>query len=102
MLRPRFAPGEAVRVKALYPPGHVRTPFYLRGRQGVVATCLGTFGNPEALAYGRRGEPPVPLYRVRFRQRDLWPDYAGRPDDTLLADIFETWLEPEVCCDGSS
>ncbi|MBI3992924.1 MAG: nitrile hydratase subunit beta, partial [Candidatus Lambdaproteobacteria bacterium] len=34
-----------------------------------------------------------PLYTVRFAQRDLWPDYGGQPHDTLVADIFEHWLE---------
>ncbi|HET6468803.1 MAG TPA: SH3-like domain-containing protein [Geminicoccaceae bacterium] len=91
----RFAPGDAVCVKALFPPGHVRTPAFARGRRGVVARLLGAFENPEALAYGRRGLPPVPLYRVRFRQAELWPDYAGPAEDTLVADIFEHWLEPE-------
>lgn len=32
----RFGPGDAVRVRVAYPPGHVRTPYYIRGREGVV------------------------------------------------------------------
>ena len=89
----RFKDGDPVRVAALFPPGHVRTPWFLRGRQGEIAGLLGTFGNPEDLAYGRPGRP-VPLYRVRFAQPELWPDYAGEPADTLIADLFEHWLEP--------
>jgi nitrile hydratase len=89
----RFAAGAPVRVAALYPPGHVRTPWFLRGRAGAVADLLGSFRDPQSLAYGRRGEP-LPLYRVRFAQRDLWPDYAGAPTDTVVADIYEPWLEP--------
>jgi len=89
----RFPPGAVVRVVARFPPGHVRTPWFLRGRAGAVAELVGSFGNPEDLAYGRPGKP-VPLYRVRFRQADLWPDYAGPPADTLVADISEHWLEP--------
>jgi nitrile hydratase len=74
--------------------GHVRTPAYIRGRSGVVERLCGAFANPEDLASGRRGLPPRPLYRVRFMQRDVWPDYAGHLEDTLDVEIFEHWLEP--------
>jgi nitrile hydratase len=94
MSAPRFAPGERVRVRAAFPPGHVRTPHYTRGRCGVIAGWAGSFANPEELAYGRSGEPPVPLYRVRFEQRALWPDYAGAAQDSLVVDLYEHWLEP--------
>jgi hypothetical protein len=30
---------------------------------------------------------------VSFDQRDLWPDYRGRPDDRLYVDVFEHWLQ---------
>jgi nitrile hydratase len=83
-----------VRVRAADPPGHVRTPHYTRGRCGTVESNAGAFGNPEELAYGRSGEPPVALYRVRFEQAALWPDYEGAARDTLVADIYEHWLEP--------
>ena len=53
---------------------------------------LGAFANPEDLAFGRDGLPRKRLYRVRFRQADLWPDYRGAPDDTLDAEIYSHWL----------
>jgi nitrile hydratase len=90
----RFQPGERVRVRAADPPGHVRTPHYARGHSGVIEAYAGAFPNPEELAYGRSGEPPVPLWRVRFVQKQLWPDYAGAAQDTLVVDIYEHWLEP--------
>lgn len=90
----RFAIGQAVRVHAHYPPGHVRTPFYVRGKSGHVERICGAFGNPEELAFGRSGEPLRTLYRIRFRQSDLWPDYAGAADDTVEVEIYEHWLEP--------
>jgi len=90
----RFAPGERVRVRAAEPPGHVRTPHYTRGHLGVIESRAGSFANPEELAYGRSGEPSVPLYRVRFEQKQLWPDYAGAPHDNIVVDIYEHWLEP--------
>lgn len=87
----RFALGEAVRVRAAYPPGHVRTPFYVRGRTGIVDAVAGSYGNPEEMAYGRGGEPALPLYRVRFSGAELW---AERATDSVVVDIFEHWLEP--------
>ncbi|MBI4247547.1 MAG: nitrile hydratase subunit beta [Candidatus Rokubacteria bacterium] len=33
------------------------------------------------------------MYLVGFRQTDLWPNYAGSPDDTLYLDIYEHWLD---------
>ena len=38
--------------------------------------------------------PALPLYRVRFRQKDVWPDYAGSREDVLEVEIFQHWLEP--------
>lgn len=89
----RFAVGAAVRVRAAFPPGHVRTPYFLRGHAGKIVDVVGSFANPEELAYGRDGKPEIPLYRVQFRQTDLWPDYKGEKHDTAVADIFEHWLE---------
>lgn len=88
-----FQTGERVRVRTGDPPGHCRTPAYLRGKTGVIHRWLGDFKNPEQLAYGKDGKPRLPLYQVRFRQPDLWHPYGGPAGDTLLADIFEHWLE---------
>lgn len=88
-----FTPGTPVRVREDFPPGHIRTPVYARGKQGVVTRRFGAFPNPEGLAIGRDGLPKKPLYEVRFRQTDLWPDYAGNSHDTLDIDIYEHWLE---------
>lgn len=93
-MKPRFAVGDAVAVRVAYPPGHIRTPYYIRGMRGVVERVCGEFANPEELAFGRDGLPERPLYRVRFRQRQVWPDYAGMPEDTVDVEIFEHWLEP--------
>jgi nitrile hydratase subunit beta len=91
---PRFQPGDRVAVRAAYPPGHVRTPHYVRGKEGIVERLCGVYGNPEELAYARPGLPRLPLYRVRFRQSDVWPDYRGRAADTVDIEIFQHWLEP--------
>jgi nitrile hydratase len=93
-MRERFPPGARVKVRAAYPPGHVRTPYFLRGKEGRIDSLAGEFPNPEELAYGRDGLPSLALYRVVFRQPDLWPAYPGGRADTLVADIFEHWLDP--------
>ena len=41
----------------------------------------------------RDGLPALPLYRVRFRQKDVWPDYAGNGEDVVEVEIFQHWLE---------
>jgi nitrile hydratase subunit beta len=92
----RFAPGERVRVRRADPPGHVRTPWYCRGRAGVVERICGSFANPEELAYNRDGLPARPLYRVRFLCGELWPDYAGNANDAVEIEIFQHWLEPSL------
>jgi nitrile hydratase len=92
-VRPVFAVGAAVRVRPDPHPGHHRTPQYLKGRRGVVVRHLSDDRNPETLAYGQDGAPRLPVYQVRFVQRELWPGYRGAPTDTLVADVFEHWLE---------
>jgi hypothetical protein len=90
----RFKPGQRVRVRLAYPPGHVRIPWYIRGNAGVVERFCGAYPNPEELAYARSGLPAQPLYRVRFAQPELWPDYAGSATDTVDVEIYQHWLEP--------
>lgn len=88
----RFKAGQRVRVREWFPPGHVRTPYYIRGKQGEIERICGTFNNPEHLAYAR-ADDPKPLYRVRFLQADVWGT-AERPGDTIDIEIYEHWLEP--------
>lgn len=98
---PRFAAGDRVRVKDDWPERrrlpsgapscHIRTPHYLRGREGRVERALGAFPNPEDLAFGRPAAARV-LYHVLFEQPPIWRE--GEPGDTLLVEIFEHWLEP--------
>jgi nitrile hydratase len=90
----RFASGARVRVKALHPPGHCRTPFYTRGRVGTVLGLADRQPNPEELAYGRNGLPRLAVYRVRFPFAELWPDHTATLGDAVVVDLFEPWLEP--------
>lgn len=92
---PLFQPGDGVRVRTARPPGHVRTPGYVRGHTGVVERLCGVFPNPEELAYARSGLPAQPLYRIRFRQQELWPNYQGSATDSVDVEIFQHWLDRE-------
>ena len=89
----RFAPGEQVRVHERFPPGHVRTPWYCRGRIGTIERICGRFRNPEQLAYGDRDAGHEVLYRVAFASGSLWPEYAGSERDRVEIEIYEHWLE---------
>ena len=90
---PLFDVGDRVRIRNSHPPGHRRTPFYARGKTGVIERYCGEFRNPEELAYGFDGLPRRELYRVRFRQTEIWDSYGGPPGDTLDLEIYDHWLE---------
>ena len=94
MVEAQFRPGDRVRVIKAYPLGHIRTPFYIRGKTGTIERYCGAFPNPEELAQMRDGLPAQPLYRVKFNQKDVWPDYRGGPKDVLEVEIYQHWLEP--------
>jgi Nitrile hydratase beta subunit, C-terminal len=89
-----YRPGDRVRVLPSEKPGHVRTPWYIKGKAGWVESVIGAYPNPEDLAYGLSGLPQHHLYKVGFRQADLWKDYEGPAEDRLYADVYEHWLEP--------
>ena len=52
-IEPKFNVADRVRVKQMFSPGHIRTPWYVRGQTGTVERLCGVFGNPEELAYAR-------------------------------------------------
>lgn len=89
-----YAVGERVKVLNVHPPGHRRTPYYVRGKEGVIERDCGVFHNPEELGHGFDGEPRKRLYRVRFRQKEVWGSYQGSDADTVDVDIYEHWLVP--------
>jgi nitrile hydratase len=92
-LEAAFKDGQRVRIRDDYPPGHIRTPFYIRGKVGHVVRALGEFKNPERLGLGLDGTPKKVLSKVRFQQTDVWPNYNGPVHDTVDIDIYQHWLE---------
>lgn len=91
----KMMPGSAVTVRLDWPetrgPVHLRTPHYLRGRQGKVVRYLGAFPNPEDLAFGRPAQTRA-LYHVAFPMAAVWPADAGGGDE-LVVELYEHWLE---------
>jgi len=90
-----FRVGDRVKVANAFPPGHIRTPTFVRGKTGEIIRHYGAFPNPERLAYGMTGLPKLELYQVVFPMGHVWEGGAGySPGDTVTADIYEHWLEP--------
>jgi nitrile hydratase len=89
---PLLQTGSRARVIHTFPPGHRRVPYYIRGKTGTIERYCGSFPNPEERAYGFKHGPDRHVYRVRFNQAEIWPDYRGRPDDALFIEIPEHWL----------
>ena len=97
--KPQFGVGARVMVRDDDAKGHCRSPRYLRGKSGTVATVHGAFRDPARLAYHRPGLPEAVLYKVRFPLTDVFADNAAmdrnsepRDGDELEADIYEHWL----------
>ena len=90
----RFKRGDAVRVRAVEPRGHIRTLWYIQGKTGAVERVHGAFRNPESLAYGGDGLPKPSLYLVRFAHADVWKPPGRAARDAILVDVYEHWLEP--------
>lgn len=85
-------PGDRIKVRDEVPNGHCRTPHYLRGKTGEVLSILGDFPNPEKLAYYQKGEERT-LYEIKFTAAEVWGRYNGPAQDSIVADIYDHWLE---------
>ncbi|MDQ5909891.1 MAG: nitrile hydratase subunit beta [Pseudomonadota bacterium] len=91
---PALKVGDRVRISIRFPIGHYRVPLYVRGKQGVVEMILSPVAvNNEEEGYGRNAGIKGYYYRVGILLLDLWPGYAGPPQDRLFIEVFETWLE---------
>ncbi|MDX6376212.1 MAG: nitrile hydratase subunit beta [Gaiellaceae bacterium] len=83
-VNPRFAVGDRVRVSRMRPPGHNRSPRYLRGVAGTVERLQCNDVRPGAGA--------EPVYAVAFDAADIWGEDADR--GSVVADLWEGYLEP--------
>jgi nitrile hydratase subunit beta len=86
-----YAVGDAVVTKRSIDSVHSRLPGYVRGRKGVIDTCIGPEILADASACGDVRKEP--LYTVRFEAAELWPESRGRRVAIYL-DLWESYLEP--------
>ena len=85
-----FAPGDRVRVRLDFVPGHIRMPAYIRGKTGVVVGESPAYPFPDAHAHAIESQDE-PTYDVRFRSEDLWPNSA---DPAMVhVGVFQSYLE---------
>lgn len=91
-MKRRFDIGDNVRVRSIDKPGHVRIPFYIRGKLGTILQYCGRYLNPEDLAVGKTSGPGVDLYRMEFVQNTLWDQPDNQPQDKLVIEIYDHWL----------
>jgi nitrile hydratase len=91
----RYRIGDRVVVRTDTPAGHVRTPSYLKGKRGVILRDFGAWPSPEKLAYGKPGWPKTTNYWVQFPMNEIWDGNGSyAPGDTIVAELYEHWLEP--------
>ena len=92
-----FGVGNSVTVRAeevglRWRKPHMRTPGYLFGATGVVTSVAGIFDDPMINAVLGSPSVKMPLYRVTFKQKQIWPSYEGGADDIVTVEIFQAWL----------
>lgn len=87
---PPLQPGSKVRILAVDPLGHSRVPRYLRGQQGQVVELHGSWPVPGRVI-AAADHTARRCYAVRFDAAGVF----GLGDHVLIADIWETDLEPE-------
>ena len=92
--KPRFAPGDEVRIIRRFPIGHYRVPHYIRGKKATVERVIEPVAvNNEEEGFGRNVGSKRHYYRVAFPMTELWPAYSGSASDGLRIEVFESWLE---------
>ena len=88
--RERFLPGDRVRVRSDYVPGHMRMPGYIRGKSGVVVSESPAYPFPDAHAHGVEAADE-PTYDVRFDTRELWPNSSEAA--LVHVGVFQSYLQ---------
>lgn len=92
---PAFKVGDRLRVKDQPDFFYNQTPGYIRGVVGTVAEIAYESPAPEDEAWGHLNKVEW-FYVLCFRHADLWDDDGpdANPNDTILAQVSERWLEP--------
>jgi nitrile hydratase subunit beta len=87
---PKFHAEDRVRARKISPTGHCRLPAYVRGHMGEITACHGAHVLADVSAHNQKAVEP--LYTVRFRLSDLFPERSGSVDLVHL-DLWESHLE---------
>lgn len=90
---PRFRVGDAVMVRELPALFYTRTPEYVRGARGEIASVAYESPAAEDETWDRPDAKPEWFYVVRFDLSELWYGYTGTKSDTLQTELPERWLK---------
>lgn len=90
--RSLYKVGDQVRVRDMPYMFYTRSQLYTRGVLGTIAALTYKDLIPEEEAFNWDGQVEQ-YYIVRFRQKDLWPEYPF-DNDTLQTECPHRWLEP--------
>jgi thiocyanate hydrolase subunit beta len=91
-VQPRFKVGDRVQVRDMPYLFYTRSQMWARGVVGTIAALTYPDLIPEEEAFNVDGRVEQ-YYIVRFRQKDLWPEYPF-DNDTVQTESPERWLEP--------
>ncbi len=89
----KFRVGDMVRVRELPVLFYTRTPEYVRGAKGEIASVAYESLAAEDEAWDRQDQRPEWFYIVRCNLSELWHGYTGTTSDTLQTELPERWLE---------
>ncbi|MDP6084807.1 MAG: nitrile hydratase subunit beta [Nitrospinota bacterium] len=94
---PKYKAGDRIRVQKQVRWGHIRTPLFVLGKRGLVDNLRGEYPDPEKLAYGMDGLPPIPLYCIKFDYLEVWGESCpeSAKNDKMHIDIYEHWLDTD-------
>ena len=91
--QPKFQVGDAVAVRELPALFYTRTPEYVRGATGEIASVAYESPAAEDESWDSDAKPEW-FYVVRFNLSQLWYGYTGTATDTLQTELPERWLRP--------
>jgi thiocyanate hydrolase subunit alpha/thiocyanate hydrolase subunit beta len=91
--QPKFQVGDPVVVRELPALFYTRTPEYVRGTPGEIASVAYESAAAEDESWDPPDAQPEWFYIVRFNLSQLWYGYTGTSGDTLQIEIPERWLQ---------
>jgi len=90
-VQPRFKVGDRVQVRDMPYLFYTRSQMWARGVVGTIAALTYSDLVPEDEAFNVDGRVEQ-YYIVRFRQKDVWPEYPF-DNDSVQTESPERWLE---------